>query len=71
MKPGKNRTKEDSRGSNETLDLHLNDIGFRLVLIPFFGIAIPLVTNMIDAGNLGHWQLKLAYGYTILLAFVI
>ena len=71
MKPEKNRTKEDGRRSNETLDLHLNDIGFRLVLIPFFGIVIPLVTNMIDAGSLGHWQLKLAYGYTILLAFVI
>ena len=51
--------------------MQLNDIGFRLVLIPSFGIAIPLLTNMIKPSDFNHWELKLAYGYTILLAFVI
>jgi sensor histidine kinase YesM len=49
----------------------LNDIGFRLILIPTFGIAIPVVTRMIDPHSLGHWMLKLAYAYTIGIAFVI
>src|SRR5580692_2963249 len=49
----------------------LNDIGFRVILIPFFGIAIPVVTRMIDPHSLGHWMLKLAYAYTIGIAFVI
>ncbi len=49
----------------------LNDIGFRLILIPFFGIAIPVVTRMIDPHSLGHWMLNLAYAYTIGIAFVI
>lgn len=49
----------------------INDIGFRLILIPTFGIAIPLVTRMIDPHSFSHWMLKLAYAYTIGIAFVI
>ena len=49
----------------------LNDIGFRLILIPFFGIVIPLITGMSKGLLLTHWQTKMSYGYTILLAFVI
>ena len=49
----------------------INDIGFRLILIPFFGIAIPLLTRMIDPHSLSHWMFKLAYAYTIGVAFVI
>lgn len=49
----------------------LNDIGFRLILIPFFGIAIPVVTRMIDPHSFSHWMFKLAYAYTIGIAFVI
>jgi hypothetical protein len=49
----------------------INDIGFRLILIPFFGIAIPLVTRMIDPHSFSHWMLKLAYIYTIGIAAVI
>src|SRR5580704_5279667 len=49
----------------------INDIGFRLILIPFFGIAIPLFTRMVEPGSLSHWTLKLAYGYTIGIAFVV
>jgi Histidine kinase len=49
----------------------INDIGFRLILIPFFGIAIPLLTRMIDPHSFSHWMFKLAYAYTIGIAFVI
>jgi uncharacterized membrane protein (DUF485 family) len=49
----------------------INDIGFRLILIPFFGIAIPLLTRMIDPHAFSHWMLKLAYGYSIGIAFLI
>jgi sensor histidine kinase YesM len=49
----------------------LNDIGFRLILIPFFGIVIPLATGMVNAGNFSHGQIKLSFLYTILTAFII
>jgi uncharacterized membrane protein (DUF485 family) len=71
MNPEKRTTKDGLQPTDNAINLKLNDIGFRLVLIPFFGIAIPLATRMIDAGSFTHWQLKLAYGYTILLAFII
>jgi len=49
----------------------INDIGFRLILIPSFGIAVPLLTRMIDPHSFSHWMLKLAYAYTIGIALVI
>ena len=49
----------------------LNDIGFRVILIPFFGIAIPLVTGMIDYASFTLWKTKLGVLYTIGIAFVI
>lgn len=49
----------------------INDIGFRLILIPFFGIAIPILTRMMDVHAFSHWMFKLAYLYTIGIAFVI
>lgn len=49
----------------------INDIGFRALLIPFFGIAIPLITGMIPANEFSAWQIKLSYLYTIFIAFVI
>ena len=49
----------------------INDVGFRLILIPFFGIAIPLITKMNSQVSLSHWQLKLSFAYTILIAFLI
>jgi len=51
--------------------LRINDIGFRLILAPVFGITIPLVTGMINIENLSHWQVKLSFLYTILIAFII
>jgi len=51
--------------------LRLNDTGFRLILIPFFGIAIPLITRMINFENFSHWKIKLSFLYTILIAFLV
>lgn len=49
----------------------LNDIGFRVILIPFFGIAIPLVTGMVDHTSFTLWESKFSFLYTIGIAFVI
>jgi len=49
----------------------INDIGFRVILIPFFGIAIPLVTGMINGRNFSNWQIKLSFLYSIFIAFII
>jgi hypothetical protein len=51
--------------------LRVNDIGFRLILIPVFGIAIPLITRMINISNFTHWQVKLSFLYTIGIAFLV
>lgn len=52
-------------------EFRVNDIGFRLILTPFFGIAIPLITGMINGQNFSNWQVKLSFLYTIMIAFVI
>ena len=57
--------------TKQTAKQKLNDIGFRVILIPFFGIAIPLATNMINNKDHNLWNLKLAYLYTIGISFVI
>lgn len=49
----------------------INDIGIRLVLIPFFGISIPLITRMVPHAQFTNWQIKFSYLYTILIALVI
>lgn len=51
--------------------LRVNDIGFRLILIPVFGIVVPLVTGMINGRNFSTSQIKLSFLYTILIAFLI
>jgi sensor histidine kinase YesM len=51
--------------------IKLNDIGFRLILIPFFGIMIPLITGLIDHSKQNHWETKLSYLYTIGISFII
>jgi sensor histidine kinase YesM len=67
--------KERMNIQNETTgrktDFRINDIGFRLILIPFFGIAIPLITGMIHGHNFSNWQIKLSFLYTIMIALVI
>jgi hypothetical protein len=50
---------------------HINDIGIRALLIPFFGIVIPLMTGMVPHAAFTAWQIKFSYLYTILIAFVI
>jgi sensor histidine kinase YesM len=50
---------------------YVNDIGFRLILVPVFGIAIPLVTGMINPYNFSNWQIKLSFLYTIGIAALI
>ena len=52
-------------------DFYVNDIGFRLILIPAFGIIIPLITGMINTYNFSNWQVKLSFLYTIGIAAVI
>ena len=49
----------------------INDIGFRVILIPFFGIAIPLITGMVPHQDLSLLQVKLSYLYTIGIAFLV
>jgi sensor histidine kinase YesM len=71
MKPEKMQTDPDIVPTKQTAGEKLNDIGFRVILIPFFGIAIPIITGMINNNAYGVWQLKLGYLYTIAIAFVI
>jgi hypothetical protein len=52
-------------------DSYVNDIGFRLILVPAFGIIIPLVTGMINAYNFSNWQVKLSFLYNIGISAVI
>lgn len=49
----------------------LNDIGFRVILIPAFGVVIPLVTGMIDKHDFSTWTIKLSFLFTIGIAFLI
>ena len=48
-----------------------NDIGFRVILIPFFGIAIPVISGMVNGQNFSNWQIKFSFLYTIFIAFAI
>jgi len=50
---------------------NLNDIGFRIILIPFFGIVIPLATGMVDHSSFPLWKIKLSYAYSIGIAFLV
>ena len=64
------QTKPDIFPTKISAKEKLNDIGFRAILIPFFGIAIPLATGMINTAD-SLWYFKLGYVYTIAIAFVI
>jgi sensor histidine kinase YesM len=54
-----------------TDSIRVNDIGFRLILIPFFGILLPLVTGLVDHTTYSLWQTKFSYLYTIGISFII
>jgi len=51
--------------------VRLNDIGFRVILIPAFGVAIPLVSGMMNHLALNHWKFKLSFLFTIGISFLI
>ncbi len=59
------------RGTTPLKNGYINDIGFRLILIPVFGIVIPLVTGMTLPFNFSNWEIKLSFLYTIGVAAVI
>ncbi len=58
-------TKSNSMATKVPVASQVNDIGFRLILIPFFGIAIPLITRLVDHDSFSNWEIKLSYAYTI------
>ena len=49
----------------------VNDLGFRIILIPFFGIAIPIFTGLVNHEAFPLWKIKLSYLYTIGIAFLV
>ncbi len=49
----------------------LDDIGIRVLLVPLFGIGIPLITKMVPHQDFTNWQIKFSYIYTILVALII
>lgn len=49
----------------------INDGGIRAVLVPLFGIGIPLITRLVPPNQFTNWEIKLSYLYTIAIAFVI
>jgi len=65
-------TKHSNLPTNPQADqAKVNDIGFRLILTPIFGITIPVITGMVDHSQFNLWQIKLSYLYTIGIAFII
>jgi sensor histidine kinase YesM len=64
-------TKSNSMATKVPVASQVNDIGFRLILIPFCGIAIPLITRLVDHDSFSNWEIKLSYAYTIGLSFLI
>ncbi len=53
------------------VEYKVNDLGFRLILIPFFGIAIPLITGLINSRNISSWPVRWSFLYTIMIAMVV
>lgn len=51
--------------------IKLNDIAFRLIAIPACGIAIPILSNMVNPSTFPHEKLKLAMLGTIGIAAII
>ncbi len=67
----KEQTNIEKAATGTKSEYPVNDIGFRLILTPVFGIAIPLITGMINGRNFSNWQIKFSFLYTIMIAFVI
>lgn len=64
-----NQKKEQTK--NKPARERLNDIGFRLVLIPALGIVVPYASGLIDHSTVPLWKLKFSYLYTIGISFLI
>ena len=71
MKVEKETMNIKKRATSKNEGAYVNDIGFRLILVPAFGIIIPLVTGMINTFNFSNWQVKLSFLYTIGIAAVV
>lgn len=72
LKVEKEPTRNDPRPTKQPeAPFRPNDIGFRLILIPAFGIIIPLATGMINGQNFNHWQIKFSFLYTIGISFLV
>lgn len=67
----KERTNIPKGATGRKGDFKVNDIGFRLILIPFFGTIVPLMTGMISGHNFSNWEIKFSFLYTIAIALVI
>lgn len=49
----------------------VNDLGFRLILIPLLGIAIPIITGLINKTNIASPPVRWSFLYTILIALIV
>lgn len=58
-------------GTAHFKNTYINDIGFRVILVPAFGILIPLITGMLDPYKFSNWEIKLSFLYTIGIAAII
>jgi sensor histidine kinase YesM len=67
----KKRTNIPKEATGRKGDFKVNDIAFRLILIPFFGTVIPLLTGMINGHSFSNWEIKFSFLYTIGIAFII
>ena len=67
----KGRTNMAKPKTSNSTEYKVNDLGFRLILIPSFGIIIPLVTGMVNNRNFTNWQVKWSFLYTIMIAFIV
>lgn len=67
----KETTNIPNEATGRKVEFKVNDVGFRLILIPFFGTVIPLLTGMINGQNFTNWQIKFSFLYTISMAFII
>jgi sensor histidine kinase YesM len=71
MNVEKERTNIAKLKTSNTEEYKVNDLGFRLILIPFFGIIIPLVTGLVNNRNFTNWQVKWSFLYTIMIALIV
>lgn len=49
----------------------LDDIAIRVLLVPVFGIAIPLIVNLVPHEQFSNWKIKFSYLFTIMIAWII